>query len=298
MIRTSDMTEVDYQLKMLENLETMNQEKRLCDITIITGDYEYPAHKSILAASSKYFQELLESNMKETSVGNIRLMDVDPECAKSCLDFVYSGKLIIPQDKFYELAHAARLMKIADVTFVLKELLWRSVRDRSGDFRLEKGRFQQFHDDGEYPIPYNRSSSDEEEKLTAILRFIEDHPNEEKHLFDMVQLVNVSRISQEYLEELLEKNSVVANDPRSCKLLKERVVESRRNRERRSKMSIVMIFHSDEKYFYSYDPVTDEVTKFCGLFPLEPELSLLLWTNIFTSLTTSASFDYILFRMN
>ena len=53
-----------------EKMNIMNQyrkENHLCDVVLLIGDREFPAHRAILSASSKFFEGLFASHMKEAT---------------------------------------------------------------------------------------------------------------------------------------------------------------------------------------------------------------------------------------
>ena len=53
-----------------EKLCVMNEYRKqnhLCDVVLLAGEREFPAHRAVLSASSKFFEGLFTSQMKETS---------------------------------------------------------------------------------------------------------------------------------------------------------------------------------------------------------------------------------------
>ena len=53
-----------------EKCSTMNQYRKqnhLCDVMLVVGEREFPAHRAILSASSRFFEGLFASQMKETT---------------------------------------------------------------------------------------------------------------------------------------------------------------------------------------------------------------------------------------
>ncbi|XP_072030359.1 kelch-like protein 15 [Amphiura filiformis] len=84
----------DQHLELSRGLDQLRNQNILCDITISVGERYFPAHKTILVASSKYFYAMFTSGFREaahdeiTIHGNSDIFDV-------LLQFIYTGKLTL-----------------------------------------------------------------------------------------------------------------------------------------------------------------------------------------------------------
>eukprot|EP00172_Hildenbrandia_rubra_P000910 Plantae.Rhodophyta-Hildenbrandia_rubra.ctg1514.p1 GENE.Plantae.Rhodophyta-Hildenbrandia_rubra.ctg1514~~Plantae.Rhodophyta-Hildenbrandia_rubra.ctg1514.p1 ORF type:complete len:483 (+),score=54.65 Plantae.Rhodophyta-Hildenbrandia_rubra.ctg1514:2566-4014(+) len=65
--------------------------KPLCDVTLIVGNERFPAHKAVLAASSRVFRAMFTNNMKERSMVEVTLNDVDPKSWQIALQYIYTA---------------------------------------------------------------------------------------------------------------------------------------------------------------------------------------------------------------
>ena len=65
--------------KMRVVLEEMRQTRELCDITLVAGNVEIPAHKLVLAATSDYFRSMFVIDFKEKDSDKIVIQDVNPD---------------------------------------------------------------------------------------------------------------------------------------------------------------------------------------------------------------------------
>ena len=83
---------------------------------MVEGGREFKAHRSVLSKASLFFEKLLNSDMKETNEGVIRLKMVKEPCMIIVLEFIYTGSLQISNED-----HAKQLIAIADY-LVLQQL--------------------------------------------------------------------------------------------------------------------------------------------------------------------------------
>jgi speckle-type POZ protein len=65
----------------------------LSDVILNVRGREFPAHKVILAARSKYFAAMFEHPMKEQSTNQIEIEDIKPEVFQELLRFIYTGRI-------------------------------------------------------------------------------------------------------------------------------------------------------------------------------------------------------------
>jgi speckle-type POZ protein len=65
----------------------------LSDVNFNIGGREFPAHKLILAARSKYFAAMFQHPMREQSTNQIEIEDIEPEVFQEMLRFIYTGRV-------------------------------------------------------------------------------------------------------------------------------------------------------------------------------------------------------------
>jgi speckle-type POZ protein len=75
------------------HLEELFNDMSLSDVTLNIGDHEFPAHKLILSARSKYFAAMFKHPMKENLTNQIKIEDTEPEVFQELLHFIYTGRV-------------------------------------------------------------------------------------------------------------------------------------------------------------------------------------------------------------
>lgn len=81
----------------LSVLGVLNEQRlrgQMCDIVLVVGDQRYQAHKSVLAASSEYFQSLF-TRMDAESLKVVNLDFCEPDAFEIVLNYIYSSSLFV-----------------------------------------------------------------------------------------------------------------------------------------------------------------------------------------------------------
>ncbi|XP_030374271.1 kelch-like protein diablo [Scaptodrosophila lebanonensis] len=104
--------------QLLYNLNEQRKEEKYTDVTLICNGIKFPAHKSVLASISPYFQAMFSGNFIEVNhdvdLGN----DNNLEAWKLMLDFIYTGQLHLSEENvttFLELASYLQLQGAQDL---------------------------------------------------------------------------------------------------------------------------------------------------------------------------------------
>ena len=81
-----------------------------CNVTLVCKDgEEFKAHRGVLSEASTFFERLLNSDMKESNEGVVRLEILSELGLRDILEFIYTGSVQILDD-----AHAQELIAMAD----------------------------------------------------------------------------------------------------------------------------------------------------------------------------------------
>ena len=91
-------------------MKTLNKYRKVgtfCDVCLLVEGVEVVAHRNVLAASSPYFERLLQSTMKEREQYKIRLNGVNAKVLKDVLDYIYIGDIVLSAEKIFDLIIAA-----------------------------------------------------------------------------------------------------------------------------------------------------------------------------------------------
>ncbi|XP_078490546.1 kelch-like protein 2 [Ciona intestinalis] len=94
-----------------------------CDVTLVAEGQKFPAHRAILAASSKYFHTMFSSQMKEKFEKEIRIKEVTKIAMKQVINFIYTNKVLLSEENIDEVLHAASLMQVQDLLALVIQYL-------------------------------------------------------------------------------------------------------------------------------------------------------------------------------
>ncbi|GFR53129.1 hypothetical protein Agub_g15845 [Astrephomene gubernaculifera] len=93
-------------------------------VTLRVGGRSFVAHRSLLAARSDYFRQLLAGGFAEDGAEEVELRDADPWVFGALLDFMYFGRLEVPDDLLRPTAElAGRLLMPAALQLLQSRLL-------------------------------------------------------------------------------------------------------------------------------------------------------------------------------
>ena len=79
-----------YTSKLACSLNNLRKQDQLCDVIIKVSERAFPAHKNVLAASSKYFMAMFTHGFKEKTENEITI-DGKPEIFEVLLEYAYTG---------------------------------------------------------------------------------------------------------------------------------------------------------------------------------------------------------------
>ncbi len=85
-----------------------------CTIHLRGSNKTFPCHKSIIAASSSFLEQLV-SNTAETS-NEKNPLDIPPDIMKKLLDYIYTGEMHVPVHLLMSAAKASNLLGIDELT--------------------------------------------------------------------------------------------------------------------------------------------------------------------------------------
>uniref|UniRef100_A0A146M855 Speckle-type POZ protein n=1 Tax=Lygus hesperus TaxID=30085 RepID=A0A146M855_LYGHE len=108
----SGRTNLEYVEGLGESLRLQWQNKSFADLTLVTAQAEWAAHKVILASQSSVFSELLANSTDEHPVNYINVSDAECGEVESMLEFIYSGSVSSPTN-LINLVYCAHHFNIA-----------------------------------------------------------------------------------------------------------------------------------------------------------------------------------------
>lgn len=235
------------------------------DITLVVEDgKEFKAHRSVLSEASSFFEKLLNSDMRESNEGVVRLEMVPGHLVRDILEFIYTGSVQTLVDdnsqELYELADylvVPHLKTLAGYRVVQKKLNASNAISSfhfAETYRLEELIFRSktfivanFSSVAKTEDFLNLSSKEilkwisqdeihvtaEENVFQIILSWVECDKSERKksfpELFREVRLVYVSR---DYLQSDVVTNELVNNNEHCLNLVRDAIefIDSKKNR--------------------------------------------------------------------
>ncbi|EDV22500.1 uncharacterized protein TRIADDRAFT_50655 [Trichoplax adhaerens] len=90
-------------------------ERKLCDVTIYSGNKKIEAHRIILAACSPYFCALFTSNLIESGQASVTLHEIDADALEVLIHYAYTAEVEISEANVQALLPAASLLLLHDV---------------------------------------------------------------------------------------------------------------------------------------------------------------------------------------
>ncbi|XP_063772272.1 myoneurin [Pseudophryne corroboree] len=108
----------DHCKQLLDKLNKQREGGFLCDCTILIGDFQYKAHRNVLASFSEYFGALFKD-----ALDCIILLDqkqVTPAGFQTMLDFIYSGNLNFDRCNIEEICKAAEYLRLEKVALTCR----------------------------------------------------------------------------------------------------------------------------------------------------------------------------------
>ncbi|XP_075058196.1 myoneurin [Mixophyes fleayi] len=112
------MAHFDHCKQLLDKLNKQREAGFLCDCTIFIGDFQYKAHRNVLASFSEYFGTLFKD-----ALDCIVLLDqqrVTPVGFQTMLDFIYSGDLNLDRCNIEEICMAAEYLRLETVALTCR----------------------------------------------------------------------------------------------------------------------------------------------------------------------------------
>ncbi|XP_014245570.1 actin-binding protein IPP [Cimex lectularius] len=108
---------------VLQNMNLLRKNNKFCDVEIVAGDNVIKAHRSVLSASSPYFQAMFSTGLIEEEKDRIEIHYVEPKILTLIVDFIYTGELSLCQENVQDLIIAGDMLELKEVVNGCTEFL-------------------------------------------------------------------------------------------------------------------------------------------------------------------------------
>uniref|UniRef100_A0A8B9KX73 Kelch-like protein 3 n=1 Tax=Astyanax mexicanus TaxID=7994 RepID=A0A8B9KX73_ASTMX len=109
--------------KAFRLMNDLRSRKMLCDVLLVAGEVEIPAHKVVLASCSPYFCAMFTGEMSESKAPRVEIRDVEGQILMKLVDYIYTAQIEVSEDNVQVLLPAASLLQLLDVRQVCCEFL-------------------------------------------------------------------------------------------------------------------------------------------------------------------------------
>ncbi|XP_073472599.1 kelch-like protein 34 [Aquarana catesbeiana] len=94
--------------------QVLRSHRHLCDVSLVVDGHEFPAHKSLLACSSDYFNAMFKDYTKESRASVIHLKVITAAGLQNILDFIYTAWLSLSLNTLEDTLEAANYLQVVD----------------------------------------------------------------------------------------------------------------------------------------------------------------------------------------
>ncbi|XP_077969409.1 uncharacterized protein LOC120332850 [Styela clava] len=102
--------------RLMTSYDRFKEKGFLCDFNINVGEKSFRVHRTVLTASSEYFEAMFSSNLKEVHDGHVIMKDVDQDGIAQCVEFMYKGKADLKIENIQHILHASNLLRMEELT--------------------------------------------------------------------------------------------------------------------------------------------------------------------------------------
>ncbi|XP_014217087.1 actin-binding protein IPP-like [Copidosoma floridanum] len=104
-----------YAPKVLMNLNSQRLKNQFSDVGLVVGNTVIRAHRSVLAASSAYFNAMFTGGLVEEQQELVEIHSISENILSILVEFIYTGNVNITQDNVQELFAAADMLELGEV---------------------------------------------------------------------------------------------------------------------------------------------------------------------------------------
>ncbi|XP_045064222.1 kelch-like protein 3 isoform X3 [Coregonus clupeaformis] len=228
--------------KAFQLMNDLRSKKMLCDVLLVAGNIEVPAHKLVLASCSPYFCAMFTGDMSESKAQQVEIREVDGQTLRKLVDYIYTAEIEVTEDNVQVLLPAASLLQLMDVRQLCCEFLQSQLHPTNclgirafADLHTCTQLLNQSHAYAEQHFSevmlgeefmglslqqvYSLISSDkltvstEEKVFEAMVAWIK-HNKEARleHMPKLMEHVRLPLLSRDYLVQIVEEEALIKNN--------------------------------------------------------------------------------------
>ena len=114
-------------VEMMKRLDIQRRNEQFCDVVLEACNGEdlarFKAHRIVLCAASPFFYSALNSDLKESKEGLIRLEDTSKIAIEELLDYLYTGHVDVTQHNAFDLLRIADFLVIPSLKEVSSKFM-------------------------------------------------------------------------------------------------------------------------------------------------------------------------------
>ncbi|KAL9974714.1 hypothetical protein ACROYT_G011788 [Oculina patagonica] len=186
-----------------------------CDITLVVEDgKEFQAHRQVLSEASPFFEKLLNSDMKESKEGVVRLEMFSESVMGKTLEFIYTGNVqILTEDNSQDLFIIADYLCLQNLKTLACGVLLEGVvyaASRKDVLNMSSKEIEMFISSDEINV------NAEEDVFNIILSWIDhDRTKRKKYFAELFRHVRLVYISRDFLRSDVLRN-ILVKDSEGC----------------------------------------------------------------------------------
>uniref|UniRef100_A0A3Q3W9N2 BTB domain-containing protein n=1 Tax=Mola mola TaxID=94237 RepID=A0A3Q3W9N2_MOLML len=232
--------------KAFQLMNELRSKKMLCDVQLVAGSVEVPAHRVVLASCSPYFCAMFTGDMSESKAQQVEIREVDGQTLRNLVDYIYTAEIEVTEDNVQVLLPAASLLQLMDVRQVCCDFLQSQLHPTNclgirafADLHTCTQLLNQAHTFAEQHFTEvvqgeeflglslqqvcSLISSDkltvstEEKVFEAMIAWIKhDKPSRLEYMAKLMEHVRLPLLSRDYLVQIVEKEALIKNN-NTCK---------------------------------------------------------------------------------
>ncbi|CAF5213122.1 unnamed protein product [Rotaria magnacalcarata] len=106
---------------LIDNLNLLRKQKELCDVILMIGQSQIPAHRAVLSACSPYFKAMFTGELAESRKTEIIIHDIDEFAMELLIEFCYTSRIIVDEKNVQMLLPAACILQVINKIYFIED---------------------------------------------------------------------------------------------------------------------------------------------------------------------------------